>query len=325
MLKLGIRVSTEVVYGKGHFMRCLSIRKYIQGNVIWFIDKENNTIEKNIPKIDKIIYENSSSGYVNLKKFILNKEINSLLIDNFSIDINSLRSIDEKFSIAALIDKDIKIKTNIIICPQPISIKNIPGTKYLCGPKYAPIESNDKYYKENTDYSKLLISFGSYDSKGVTLNVIEAIKNLIVNKGYKFSILITLGKDSPILIKVRSSIKNFSSFKLMVDAKNMKKIYSKYNIAIGAPGLSHLERMYNGIASLLISQNIVHEPLVNKWVSLGVAIKAENSILSIENNLQKLLDNDSLSKSIINKGMTIVDGKGAHRIANEIHKLEYLI
>ena len=75
---------------------------------------------------------------------------------------------------------------------------------------------------------------------------------------------------------------------------------------------------------LLISQNFVHEPLVNKWVSLGVAFKAENSILSIENNLQKLLDNDSLSKRIISKGMTLVDGKGAIRIANEINKLVIL-
>ena len=321
MLKLGIRVSTEVTYGKGHFIRCLSIRKYIKGNIIWFLDKKNDAIEKNIPTIDKIIYENGSSKNINLKKYILSKEIDGLLIDNTAINLEEIRELDRQIPIVALIDKDNKIKANIVICPQPINIKNINGIKYLSGPKYAPIENSDKYHKKNIDYSNLLVSFGSYDSKGVTLNAIEAIKSLIKNKGYRFNVIVTLGKDSPILMKVRASIKNLSSFKLIVDTNSMEKIYSKYSIAIGAPGLSHLERMYYGIASLLISQNIVHEPLVKKWVGLGVALKAENSILSIENNLQKLLDNDFLSKSIINKGMTLVDGKGASRIANEINKL----
>ena len=321
MLKLGIRVSTEVTYGKGHFMRCLSIRKYIKGDIIWFFDKKSDAIEKNIPTIDKIIYENDSSKNIKLKKYILNKEIDGLLIDNTAINIEEIRGLDRKMPIAALVDTDNKIKVNIVICPQPINIKNIIGIKYLCGPKYAPIENSDKSHKKNIDYSNLLVSFGSYDSKGITLNAIEAIKSLIKNKGYRFSVIVTLGKDSPILRKVRASIKNVSSFKLIVDTNNMEKIYSKCSIAIGAPGLSHLERMYYGMASLLISQNFVHEPLVNKWVSLGVAFKAENSILSIENNLQKLLDNDSLSKRIISKGMTLVDGKGAIRIANEINKL----
>ena len=45
MLKLGIRVSTEVTYGKGHFIRCLSIRKYIKGNIYHSFSKDIVFIE----------------------------------------------------------------------------------------------------------------------------------------------------------------------------------------------------------------------------------------------------------------------------------------
>ena len=148
MFKLGIRVSTEVSYGNGHFMRCLSIRKYIKGNIIWFLDKKIDAIEKNIPTIDKIIYENGSSKNINLKKYILNKEIDGLLIDNTAMNIEEIRGLDRKIPIADLIDTDNKIKASIVICPQPINITNINGIKYLCGPKYAPIENSDKCNKK---------------------------------------------------------------------------------------------------------------------------------------------------------------------------------
>ena len=76
-----------------------------------------------------------------------------------------------------IVDKNITIRANLIICPQPIDIDYREGCKYLSGPKYAPISS--KYVLKNKIKkinNKILISFGAYDSKGLTLNTIKAIK-----------------------------------------------------------------------------------------------------------------------------------------------------
>lgn len=319
-MSLGIRVSTDVRYGMGHLVRCLSIRQHLNGRIIWFIDDKNKNIENYIPENDKIIYEGKKDCYENLKIYILEKKINKVLLDNYFINAEEVRKLDEKLKVAIIIDNNFIAKVNIIICPQPIDLKIIEGVKYLCGPKYAPIPSFYQKKKYDNSSISLLISFGSYDSKGITLKVIDAVKRILSKNNYNFNAIIVLGKDSPILQKVKLSIKGISSFKLIIGIKNMESIYNNCNIAVGAPGLSHLERMYFGIASLIIPQNELHESLAQKWVNLGVAFKSENLINSIETNLEKLFQYDSILQGMVNKGKIIIDGKGASRIANEINK-----
>ena len=320
-MTVAIRVSTEVIYGMGHFIRCLSIRSYINKKVIWFIDDRNKNIEDRIPKDDQIYFEKKSENFYKLKNLILEEKIDIILIDNYFININEIKKIDKNIFTVLILDKKSNIKANIIICPQPIDFNTSNKIKYLCGPKYAPISSNYKRKKNNTNFSHLLISFGSYDSKGLTLKVIQAVKNLILRNKYNFKTIITLGKYSPILKEVKSSIKNSSSFTLLLDTRNMEHIYNKCNIAIGAPGLSQLERMHFGIATLLVAQNTLHSSLANKWQNLGAAVKCKNSVSSIEKELLKLLKNNILLHNLISKGKSMVDGKGANRIADEINNL----
>ena len=149
-------------------------------------------------------------------------------------------------------------------------------------------------------------------------HVDKAVKNLIIDGSYNAGIVITLAEESPIINQVKDLIKHFSNFQLVLDSKNMEDIYKYCNIAIGAPGLSYLERMASGVPSLLIAQNKTHESLIDMWVKLGCGFRAENSINSIEKNLKFLLFNDKLRKELIKIGENLVDGKGAKRIANEI-------
>ena len=95
MLRLGIRVSTVASKGKGHLIRCLSIRQNLKGNFFWFIDYKDKTLEKEIFQEDEIYYENSSDQSENLKRFIINNSINSILIDSYNIiqDISGLKSL----------------------------------------------------------------------------------------------------------------------------------------------------------------------------------------------------------------------------------------
>ena len=54
MLKLGIRVSTETSSGRGHFQRCLNIRRYIDEQVYWFVDEESSFIKNRIANFDNL-------------------------------------------------------------------------------------------------------------------------------------------------------------------------------------------------------------------------------------------------------------------------------
>ena len=47
-----------------------------------------------------------------------------------------------------------------------------------------------------------------------------------------------------------------------------------------------MERLASGLPNILIPQNNIHIDLIDKWVKLGCAIKAEkNSIRSIQDKL----------------------------------------
>ncbi|MDB3954947.1 hypothetical protein N9423_02490 [Alphaproteobacteria bacterium] len=323
MLKLGIRVSSSSSSGRGHFERCLAIRKHIKQKVFWFLDGESQYIKNKVFKLDKLYYENGKNTYESLKKSIINNHVNCVLVDSYHINSKEIYKISNKIPIMVIIDKNITTKADIVICPQPIKEPNVHGIKYLYGPKFAPISDKFIYKKNKTILkNKILISFGSYDSRGITLKAIKAVINLIQDKSYSANIVITLSEESPIINQAEGLIKNFSNFKLVLGSKNMQDIYKYCNLAIGAPGLSYLERLASGLPSLLIPQNKAHEKLIDKWVKLGCGLRSDNTIKSIEKNLKLLLFNDTLRKEIIKIGKNLVDGKGASRIANEINNME---
>jgi spore coat polysaccharide biosynthesis predicted glycosyltransferase SpsG len=162
---------------------------------------------------------------------------------------------------------------------------------------------------------------GAYDSLGVSLNVIKAINNISVKEKLSLKTLIILAKGSPIIKKVKLLIKQYKNFELIIDPENMGNIYNFSDIAIGAPGLSHLERLYMGLPTILISQNNIHKLLVDNWVNLGCAIKSKNKINLIEKNIVDVINNKKIKNKLIDNGIQAVDGKGSLRIANSILKL----
>ena len=82
-----------------------------------------------------------------------------------------------------------------------------------------------------------------------------------------------------------------------------------------------MERLAAGIPNILIPQNNIHIDLIDKWVKLGCAIKAENSIRSIQDSLNSLILEDALKRRLIKTGHKFIDGKGAARIVEEMKKL----
>ena len=82
-----------------------------------------------------------------------------------------------------------------------------------------------------------------------------------------------------------------------------------------------MERLASGLPNILIPQNNIHIELIDKWVNLGCAIKAENSIRSIQDSLNLLILDNTLKNKLNKTGHKFIDGKGGIRIAKAIKKL----
>jgi spore coat polysaccharide biosynthesis predicted glycosyltransferase SpsG len=325
MIKLGIRVANSITSGRGHFERCLSISRHMPAKIFWLLDEKNKFSESKINKKDEIIYEKDNSLLSLTYKAISEKKINIILIDSYNINLDDVSNLSKKIPVCIFQDTNKLADAQMIICPQPIKIKNYFNVVSLCGPKFAPISNelivNNDDNDDNNDTMNILISMGSYDSLGITLNIIKAVQNLSFKLKKIMKTTIVLGTGSPIIKEVEKIIKEDLDFNLLIDVKNMNNIYNNSNIAIGAPGLSHMERLYIGLPTILIAQNVVHETLIDKWVNLGCAIKSSNNIKVIEKKILNIIENKIISKELIKNGKKLIDGKGAFRIAQAILKV----
>ncbi len=326
MNKLGIRVSTDNTFGRGHFVRCLEIRKYILSPVIWFIDFRNYNITEDIPKEDEVISEECTNGYEKVKKHINLNKINLLLIDSYNISDKKKNILSKLIPTALVVDKKSKVHAHILILPQLLFFEDSNTKINLIGPEYAPINSD--YYKINNriiNFDKnpinILVSMGYYDSKGISIKILKVIELILYKYNYDIIVNVLIGKKSP-HIKALNLFKDRNA-KIFIhnNVKNMSLFYKNSDIAIGAPGLSNMERLAAGVPTLLIAQNKYQDYLICNLVKNGYAVKAKNTVQSIEQVIIEMLSSSKKLNSIVRKGIKLVDGKGAKRIAKSINDI----
>ena len=88
---------------------------------------------------------------------------------------------------------------------------------------------------------------------------------------------------------------------------------------MGAPGISHAERLFSGVATVLVPQNIQHAALCDAWENIGCGLSASVAEEEISKCIHILLRNKfELAQSISVRGQSILDGKGAERLLNFI-------
>jgi spore coat polysaccharide biosynthesis predicted glycosyltransferase SpsG len=324
--KLGIRVSTDAAFGRGHLVRCLEIRKHIINPVIWFIDFKNHNIIDFLPIEDEVISEESINSNAEVKKYIDSGKINALLIDSYNVSDKYKNILSKLIPIAVIIDKKSKVYAHTIILPQLLHFHESNATINLIGPEYAPIDS--AYYNINNgtmDFNKkpisILVSMGYFDSKGITIKILKAIELIIYKFNYDIVVNVVIGNESLHLVEINTFKDKNSKLFIHNNVRDMSLFYKNSDIAIGATGLSNMERLAAGLPTLLIAQNKDQNNLINNLVKNGYALTAKNTLHSIEKAIIQMFSSSRELRAISRKGVKLVDGKGAKRIAKSINNI----
>tara|TARA_E500000178_G_C16986393_1_gene738463 strand:+ start:242 stop:1219 length:978 start_codon:yes stop_codon:yes gene_type:complete len=316
MLNIAIRVANYNNSGRGHISRCANIRKFLGKRVIWFLDKPSCFLKNQFP--DDIYYiEKIENSISNLKTRIKKDLIGLILVDSYKIKSPILNSLNNTIPVAVILDNFKKINVDIIISVNPTEHRSYRGKENLLGAKYAPVLYNktNKCYKKN----KILISMGLIDKAEVTLKAIKALKRLYKKKLIYHNTIITIGKDSPIIRNIEKEIYEYKKyFKLFIDEKNISDIYQQTLFAVGAPGVSQLERLLFGVPTILVHQNNLHKNIIKDWVEKECAIMASSRISSIENKILKIYNGKKIRTKMIKNGKKHVDGLGSKRISRKL-------
>ena len=103
------------------------------------------------------------------------------------------------------------------------------------------------------------------------------------------------------------------------DCESILDLNTVCPIGIEAPRLSHVERLYAGIATVLVPQNERHRQLCKAWHEIGCGLCVSNDIVQIRNTLHLTIkENMHLASFICRNGQSQIDGVGGSRIAKSV-------
>lgn len=191
----------------------------------------------------------------------------------------------------------------------------------LLGPNYAPLRpefavARARRATHSRDHRRMIINFGGADPDDATSAVLAALATMTIPGDLHIDVVLGHGARHAAHVAAQfSSLPN--QFQLHLDAPDMVSLITQADIAIGAGGVSALERCCLGVPSVLIviadNQRLVSGSLAEANAAHVAHNGAEAAAFALA-----LLE-DRIALSIMGKcAASLCDGRGSARIASWI-------
>ena len=319
--KIAVRVSTDPRFGYGHIARQCSVRRHLDAKVSWFTDPYGaESLAGHIPAQDDIIEEKDKNICEEIFRWANTNKNCVLICDSYHISPSSFDMFSNKVFFFCDYAQEQVNKNITLVNAQPTAK---PSKIHMFGPTYFAIDTRGKS-QQALDFSTLdtpincLISFGSVDSGNLTGKTLAAIlDNSKLRKWLRPICLI--GQYNRFRKSVEKQLLAFRNAQILDGITSISDLPVSCPIAVGAPGISHAERLFAGIATVLIPQNPNHVDLCKAWEKLGCGVNSSLNPEHISSCLLNLVTNKFLSaQSLSLRGQSVINGRGAERIAAKI-------
>lgn len=277
-----IRADASLEIGTGHVMRCVTLAKQLigegvevsficrefPGNSISFIQKQGfhvhiMTSYESINHL-KWVSDNWEIDAVETRLIIenLNKKIDLLIVDHYSLDANWERvhcsAVKHIMVIDDLADRphdcDILLDQNYYLNMQNRYKGFVPDACIqLLGPNYVLLREeflyiNTQNIKRDGNVKNILIFFGGTDPTGETLKTLQAIQELMSD--IEFNVVV--GASNPQKEEIEKLCEHMSKVRFYCQVCNMAELMIEADLAIGAGGTTIWERCFLGLPSIII-------------------------------------------------------------------------
>jgi spore coat polysaccharide biosynthesis predicted glycosyltransferase SpsG len=294
--------------GMGHLIRCQTIANQF----------EQNNIEINIFLDSDINYDYKFKNltYFKWEELNINIHYDVIFIDSYEATEDIYNTLQKKTNLGIYIDdfERIDYPKGIIINFAPDSkelfFKNRnKDNEYLLGLDYIPIRKEFLKYKNLKKEKKLFIMLGGSDTANLSLNIIEALKDIDIKKVIVSNNEITSNKLS-----------KYDNVKVLFQSNDDELIKematSSYAISTASMSLYELSFLQIPTIIIAVSQNQitgVSQMLKNKLAISYIDIM----LLNWEKNISFQLKNLMEHKQIVDNQ---IDGLGVKRIYEYIIK-----
>lgn len=339
MLKVAIRADGGSKIGMGHVNRCLALAEELkcENCDITFITKNVETVTK---KFTEDGFKFISLPDLQTEEIIYIKEkikgFDILITDSYDIDFKYLDEIKKTGIFLVTIDdlnllesypSDIVINGNIYA--EDLNYKSTYGqTKFLLGTEYTLLrkEFRNITNKKIKDTAKnILITMGGSDPNGFTLKILEIIKD---RKDLKMDVVIGASFEDKLVNEINELIKrrgNISTYH-DVNAKIMKELMIKADIAISAGGSTLYELAAAGVPTLAVIaadnqiKNVEYMSKAECILNLGFEVNKD----ALLKNFNILLYDTAKRGKMSLRGQNLVNGNGVKICANKIIREKYV-
>ncbi|MDC0476397.1 hypothetical protein OAN83_01220 [Alphaproteobacteria bacterium] len=316
-----VRVSTDPAAGGGHLSRMLALRQALKGSVKWFVDPGTKSVFKErFSKTDEVFEETMIDSIVKLQSIIGADKDSLIICDSYKVRYEELAAAN--VPAVYFHDSDVRSSSDnvmIVNCqPQARVCKN-----GLSGPGFMPVDTKGKQqvrasFASTSHPINCLVGFGIVDSRNMTAVALNA---LLSDQRLRENVqpVCLLGPHFQQSEIVETLLSAFSQSKIIKNCQSVLELPFLCDIAIGAPGMSHAERLYAGIPTVLVPQNNEHVALCIGWQNEGCALYARPEPKHIATQINALITNKfDRAWAISREGQRVIDGKGASRIVAEL-------
>ena len=201
------------------------------------------------------------------------------------------------------------------------------GTMVLTGPAFAPLrrqfvaEGNHRRPTTSNPDRRVAVSFGAVDGKGITSRAISA--TLASLPEYRIVAFVGSCASSLGALKTFAALNN--SLTLHVDCANPAPVLASCDFAIGAAGVSALERCALGLATITVLTADNQRASFDALTDAKAIVPLEFDPATFDNDVGeaalKLARDESRRVSIGARAQGYCDGRGVERIADVIEEI----
>lgn len=361
-MQIAFRTDASKKIGTGHFMRCLTLAIELQrkGANIHFLSRNlpEYLIQKlqlrgmNYISILESSLQNTTDDLLHSEWLettqaedarltvlaVENLSLNWLIVDHYSLDHRwevAVRSRCKK--IMVIDDLADRIHDCDVLLDQNFS-KNMhlrykgkvpESCQIFLGPSYALVREDFRSQRElikprGTEFKKVLIFFGGIDSDNYTGLAIQALTEISI----KLKVDVVIGAHNPNCEDIKRQCME-NEYTCHVETDRMAELMANADLAIGAGGSAMWERCCVGLPTFTFCLAENQREQLSEAADAGLVYfprkDCKDLIQYIKLHMRCLLENHALLHLISKSGMSLVNGRGALKIANALLSSDVMI
>lgn len=338
MNELIIRADGNTAIGSGHIMRCLSIAQALQKNGVQCIFVCADEVMRDLIEQKGFFYYCLESDYRVMEKelptlvhFIEEQHPAGILLDSYFATPAYMKILYSKTLLIYLDDQDTFLyPANIVINYNLFSSEmgyekryQHTETQVILGCRYVPLR--EEFCKlplrpPTEKIQNILVSTGGADPMGIGQALLRYAEE---KTNYEWHFIV--GKLSSQMKKIQLSSEWEKSIHLHENVTQMAKLMCSCDLAISASGSTLYELCAAGTPTLCYTFADNQIPAAKAFDAAGLMISlgdyrdgTEIFFHKLDNAIKTVVRNPKMRTQLSNRMQTVVDGRGAERLAKQI-------